>query len=142
MSPRDDSPPLILRVTARGIVPAAAIDAEVLAGIRFGSDLQAKQLRVAPSGPLRGWWGLCSAVVKADPQWISARALSNALLLKIGLYESELLIGGGERRDPMSLRDFTDPELSRLIEAAKLVIETDIMPGVNCDELLKWAKGE
>lgn len=142
MSPRDDNPPLILRHTARGIIPANAIDAELLDSLRFGTDLQAKVLRIAPSGPLRGWWGLCSAVVKADPQWIAARNVSNALLLKIGLYESQLLIGGGERRDPMSLRDFTDPELSRLIEAAKLVIQAEIIPGVDPDELLKWAKGE
>ena len=140
MSPREDSPPLILQVTARGIVPASAIDAEVLAGLRFGSDLQAKVLRTAPSGPLRAWWGLMGAVVKAEPQWISARALSNALLLKIGLYESELLIGGGERRDPMSLRDFTDTELRRLILAAEHIIQTDIIPGVDIQALLDNAK--
>lgn len=140
MAPKDDTPGLILRVTSRGIVPAAAIDAETLGALRFGTDLQAKVLKVAPSGPLRAWWGLMSAVVKADPEWISARALSNAVLLKLDMVEEEQLIGG-LRRVPMSLRDFNDEQLKRLIEAAKFLIETDLIPGVQVEKLLEWAKG-
>lgn len=140
MSPRDDSPPLILRVTGRGIVPAAAIDAESLAGIRPGSDLQARLLRVEPSKPLRAYWALMNAVVKLDPQqFISARALSNHILLKHGLVEEEILIGG-VRQVPMSLTAFKDEELWRLVEAAKLVISVELVPGLDVEELMKAAK--
>lgn len=138
-SPKDDTPGLILRVTSRGIVPAAAIDAETLGALRFGTDLQAKVLKVAPSPVLRAWWGLCSAVVKADPEWISARAVSNALLRKLHLIEEEVIIGG-RIEVPMSLRDFNDDQLKRLIEAAKFLIETDLIPGVQVEKLLEWAK--
>lgn len=140
MAPRDDTPPLILRVTARGIVPAAAIDAETLAGIRIGSDLQARILRAEPSKALRAWWALLNAVVKLDPQqFISARALSNHILLKHGLVEEEQLIGG-VRQTPMSLTTFTDEQLWRLVELAKLMISIDLVPGLDCEELLRAAK--
>lgn len=140
MAPREDSPPLILRVTSRGVVPAAAIDAETLAGLRPGSDLQAKLLRVEPSAPLRAWWALMGCVVKTDPhRFISARALSNHILLKHDLVDEELLIGG-VRQVPMSLTTFTDVELWRLVEAAKLVITVELIPGVDVDAMMKAAK--
>lgn len=140
MAPKDDAPPLILRTTARGIVPASAIDAETLAGIRIGSDLHARILRVEPSKPLRAWWALMNALVKMDPQqFISARALSNHILLKHGLVEEEQLIGG-IRQVPMSLTAFSDEELWRLVEAAKLVISVDLAPGLDVEALMKAAK--
>jgi hypothetical protein len=142
MAPREDTPPLILKATPRGLVPAAAIDAETLAGIRYGTDLQAKVLRVEPSKALRAWWALMNAVVKMDPQQFpSARALSNHILLKHGLVDEEQLVGGW-RQVPMSLTTFTDQELWRLVDAAKLVVEFELLPGTNADELLKWAKAE
>jgi hypothetical protein len=137
MSPREDSPPLILRVTPRGIVPASAIDAEVLAGLRIGSDLQAKVLKVQPSKALRAYWALLTAIVKADDQWVTARALSNAILIKFGLVETELLLNGGCRFDPMSLRDFTDDQLWLLIEKIKLLTVTEILPGVDIEDLMR-----
>lgn len=140
MSPRDDSPPLILRVVARGIVPATALDAEILAGMRVGSDLQARILRAEPSKALRAWWALCNALVKLDPQrFISGRAVSNWILLKHHLIEEEQLIGG-HREVPMSLTSFTEQELWRLVEAAKLVIAVELVPGLDVEELMKAAK--
>ena len=140
MAPRDDSAPLILRVTPRGIIPAAAIDAETLAGIRIGSDLQAKVLRAEPSAPLRAWWALMGCVVKTDPhRFISARALSSHILLKHGLVDEEQLISG-IRQVPMSLTAFTDQELWRLVEAAKLVIEVELVPGLDVEAMMKAAK--
>ncbi len=140
MAPREDSPPLIVRATPRGLVPAAAIDAETLAGIRYGTDLQAKVLRVEPSAPLRAWWALMGCVVKTDPhRFISARALSNHILLKHGLVDEEMLIGG-TRHVPMSLTAFTDQELWRLVEAAKLVISVELVPGLDIEAMMKAAK--
>ena len=140
MAPREDSPPLILRVAPRGIVPASAIDAETLAGLTIGTDLQAKVLRVEPSKPLRAWWALMNAMVKLDPQqFISARALSNHILLKHGLVEEEQLIGG-VRQVPISLTAFSDAELWRLVDAAKLVIGVELVPGLDVEEMMKAAK--
>lgn len=137
MSPRDDSPPLILRVTPRGIVPAAAIDAELLAGLRFGTDLQAKVLRAAPSKALRAYWALLAAIVKVDDRWVNARALSNAILIRFGLVETELLLGNGTRFDPMSLKDFSDEQLGLLIEKIKLLTVTELLPGIDIESLMK-----
>lgn len=140
MSPREDNPPLILRHTGRGIIPAGAIDAEILATIRPGSDLQAKVLKVAPSKALRAWWFLLGEVVKLDPQrFISARALSNKILLDHDLIEEELVIGGAIK-SPMSLTHFTEPELWRLVEAAKLVISAVYIPGLDVEAMLDHAK--
>ncbi len=136
MSPQSDAPALILRVTPRGIIPASSIDAETLSGLRFDSTLEARMLKAPPSKALRAWWELMGAVVKADPQWVSGRALSNAILLQCGLYEAELLIGG-ERREPMSLRSFSELELFRLFEIAKFVISSEIIPGVDIESLLE-----
>lgn len=128
---RDDGPSLILRIDRGRIIPAAAIDEETLAGFRPGTELQASIIKVAPSKALRAWWALLGAVVKADVGWTVPRALSNAMLLKMECVERELLIGGGERKDPMSLKDFSDEQLWKLVEWAKLIIVTEIIPGVD-----------
>lgn len=134
---RTDGPGLVLRVTPRGIIPHQAIDQETLAGLRIDTLLNASPLSVPPSVPLRAWWALMGDVLRHEPQWGTARALSNAILLKHNLVEEEALIGGGLRKEPMSLREFTDEELWRLIEMAKLIIETEIIPGVDVRELQK-----
>lgn len=140
MAPREDTPPLILRVVPRGIVPAAAIDAETLAGISPGTDLQARVLRVEPSKALRAWWALMNALVKLDPQrFPSARAVSNHILLKHGLVDEEQLVGG-VRHVPMSLTSFSDQELWRLVEAAKLVISVELVAGLDVEAMMKAAK--
>jgi hypothetical protein len=140
MAPRDDSPPLILRVTARGISPASAIDLEILAGLPIDSVLEVRVLREAPSKALRAWWFLLGETVKLDPQTlISARALSNEILLKHHLVEEEAVIGGTIRK-PMSLTAFTEQELWRLVEAAKLVITAVYVPGLDVEAMLDHAK--
>lgn len=140
MAPRDDSPPLILRVTARGVSPASAIDQEILAGMPLDTVLEVRVLRAAPSKALREWWFLLGETVKLDPQTlISARALSNKILLDHHLYEEEAVIGGTIKK-PMSLTAFTEPELKRLVEAAKLVISANYIPGLDVEAMLDYAK--
>jgi hypothetical protein len=141
MAPKEDAPPLILRVTARGIIPAAAIDAEIIGGLTAGTDLSAKPIHMAPSKALRAWWFLLGETVKLDPErLISARALSNHILLKHHLHREELLIGGGARLTPMSLTDFTESDLWRLVEVGKRIITVEIMPGLDCDLMLDQAQ--
>lgn len=139
MSPRrTDGPGLVLRVTPRLIiVPHQPIDEETLAGLRPETLLNASPLLVPPSIPLRAWWALMGDVLRHEPQWGSARALSNAILLRHNLVDEESLIGGGLRKEPMSLRDFTDDQLWQLVEMAKLIIETEIIPGVDVRDLQK-----
>ena len=143
MAPKADTPVLILRATPRGIIPATALDMETLAGIRFGTEMEAKELKAPPSGPLRHWWALMSACVKADPELISREALSKHILLRLGMVdeEEELLIGGSRiRRVPMSLRAFRDDQLNRLILAAERLIQIEIIPGVDIEALYRNAK--
>lgn len=139
MAPKrsSDGPGLVLRVTGRGVVPHQAIDQETLAGLRPGTILNASILTAPPSVPLRAWWALMGDVLRHEPQWITARALSNAILRKCDLTEEEALIGGGVYKAPMSLKDFTDEELWNLIELGKRVIETEIIPGVDVKALQK-----
>lgn len=140
MAPKDDSPSLILRVSPRGILPFQAIDAETLSNLRDGTDLEARVIRAAPSKALRAWWFLLGETVKLDPErLISARALSNQILLEKDLYREELIIGG-QRKTPMSLTDFTETELWRLVEIGKLIISTELMPGLDVEAMLDHAK--
>lgn len=140
MAPKDDTPSLILRITPRGIIPFQAIDAETLSNLRYDTELEARVIKTAPSKALREWWFLLGETVKLDPErLISARALSNKILLDHDLYEEELLIGG-MRKSPMSLKAFTEPELKRLVEAAKLIISTVYIPGLDCEAMLDHAR--
>jgi hypothetical protein len=102
--------------------------------------LEVRVLREAPSKALRAWWFLLGETVKLDPQTlISARALSNEILLKHHLVEEEAVIGGTIRK-PMSLTAFTEQELWRLVEAAKLVITAVYVPGLDVEAMLDYAK--
>ncbi len=137
MTRKDDSPSLILRLTPRRlIIPATAVDAELLDGFRVGTDFMVKEAKKPRSPGLAAWWQLMGAVAAYSDDWHSPRALSNALLLKLNLFETELLIGG-QRNTPMSLTDFTENELFRLVEVAKMVIARDITPEVDPDLLIK-----
>jgi hypothetical protein len=140
MTRKDDSPSLILRLVGRGkIIPATAVDEELLDGFRAGTDFMVKEARKPRSPGLAAWWQLIGAVAAYSDDWHAPRALSNALLLKMNLYETELLIGG-KRNTPMSLTEFTEDELFRLVEAAKLIIAIDITPGVDPDLLIEEKK--
>lgn len=136
MSPRDDVPPLILKIERRRLIPASALDQEVLLGLRDGTDLEAKVVRTVPSRALRAYWAMMSAIIKVDDRWPDKRSFSNACLLSLGLVEEELLLGGS-RMVPMSLKDMSDPEIGRLIEIVKRLVYEKIVPGLDVDTLLR-----
>lgn len=135
-----DGPPLLLRVLPQGIVPAKDLDADTLTGIRFGSILTAKVRERAPSKALRAYWALLGAIVKADDSYVSPRALSNSILIEFGLIESEALLGGGVRNDPMSLKSFTEDQLWLLVEKVKLLTVVRLIPGVDVEALMDNAR--
>jgi hypothetical protein len=140
VAPKDDSPSLILRVTPRGILPFQSIDAETLSNLRFDTNLEAREISAPPSKALRAYWFLLGETVKLDPErLVSARALSNQILLEKELYREELIIGG-QRKTPMSLKDFTETELWRLVEIAKQIISIELMPGLDVEAMLDHAK--
>lgn len=62
------------------------------------------------------------------------RALSNRMLLEMGMVERHVRIGGYSD-DPMSLRDFDETQLRRLTEAAKLLLADEIRG--DPDELIR-----
>lgn len=125
---RPDDPPLILRVSPRGIVPASSLDLEVLDGMRRGTELEAKVIRAPYSPALRRWWSLMSLLAKVSGRWESKRAASNAVLIELNCIEATALLGGGQHFEPMSLRDFNESQLERLYEKAVFLIEQDILP--------------
>lgn len=128
---------IILRKDARGIVPASAADAEDLDRLPVGSLLQAVRYRVEPSKHLAAWWLLCSRVANCMDEQHTKRSVSNGILLDLNMVEEELLFGGGVRRTPMSVADFTDEQLARLVEAAKRHVVETLLPGIDIDELMK-----
>lgn len=136
MAPKRDDAPSIMLIVDRGrIVPAAAIDAETLAGLRDGTELSVTISKTPRSVALRAWWSLMGDVYK-HTEFPSPRALSNALLIGCNCYEEELLLNGGKRRTPMSLRDFSEPQLFEMLEWSRLIISRDIIPGVDLEALI------
>lgn len=134
---RPDDPPLILRVSPRGIVPASSLDLEVLDGMRRGTELEGRVIHTPPSPALRRWWALMSLLAKVSGRWESKRAASNSMLLAMECVEATALLGGGQHFEPMSLRDFNEAQLERLIEKAQFLIETEILPGYDLNEIAR-----
>lgn len=127
---------IILRKTARGLVPASAYDAELLAGLPLDADLEAKRLRVGRSKAQAAWWLLCSRTADCLDEQHTSRSVSNAILIDLNMVEKVALIGGG-LRIPMSITDFSDEQLWNLVEAAKRHVATTLIPGVDVDALMK-----
>jgi hypothetical protein len=132
---RDDGPGLILRVDFGRIVPATALDELTFFDLARGTELSAKPVKKPRSKARAAWWSIMGAVVKHHDRWPNPRALSNAMLLKMNCVEREGLIGDGEFRDPMSLTDFSEEQLWKLVEWAKLIIVTEIFPGVELRQI-------
>lgn len=132
---RDDGPGLILRVDFGRIVPASALDEMTFFGLARGTELSAAPVKKPRSKALAAWWSIMNAVVKHTDRWPTARALSNVMLIRMECVEREGLINGGEFRDPMSLTDFSEEQLWKLVEWAKLIVVTDIFPGVELRQI-------
>lgn len=137
MTRRSDETAIIMRVTARGLVPATGGDAEDLSRLRIGSDVEVRPLKATRSKALDAWWLLCGRTAEALADQNTKRSVSNNMLLAMNMVEQEALFGGGTRRVPMSLTDFDDEQLWRLVEAGKLHVTTVLIPGVDIDALLK-----
>lgn len=132
---RADDAPLILRVTPRGIIPASSLDLEVLDGMRRGTELEGRVIHTPPSPALRRWWALMSLLAKVSGRWESKRAASNAVLIELNCIEATALLGGGQHFEPMSLRDFNESQLERLYDKAVFLIEQEILPGHDIEQI-------
>lgn len=132
---KTDDPPLILRVSPRGIVPASSLDAEILDGYRRGTELEARVLHTPPSPVLRKWWALMSLLAKVHDRWEDKRSASNAMLIEMGCVNSVALVRDGLHMEPMSLRDFSEGQLQTLYDKAVFLIERDILPGHSMEQL-------
>lgn len=137
MSRRSDEPKIILRVSPRGIFPATGLDAELVGRLARGADLEARPLRQARNKALDAWWLLCSRTADCLDDTATSRSVSNNLLLGMGMVDQESLFGGGVRRVPMSLTDFSEDQLWRLVEAGKLAVQTTVLPGIEIDALMQ-----
>lgn len=87
MARRDKAPPPIATMTARGITPASAYDAEELAAYPAGTqfDMIARTKR---SHPQQGtYWKALTRAVESTGRWQSREALHTALKVKLGFVE-------------------------------------------------------
>ena len=85
-----DDPPLLLRRTKHGLEALNAIDAEALAEIGLGSDVEVV-LRKRRSGPQqRLYWRTLSEVVAATDKWPTSKHLHNDLKLALGYVEKHV----------------------------------------------------
>ncbi len=134
---RRTAPPIIMRVDARGCVPASGNDAEDFARLKVGSFVEVRPYRGEPSKALAAWWLLCGRTAEALDDTHTKHSVSNGMLLDLGMVAEEALLGGGTRRVPMSLTDFGEEQLWRLVEAAKLHVSQVLIPGVDIDALTK-----
>lgn len=143
MTKKDDGPKLILTVTPRGLAPFEAIDAEILQGLAIGTKLEVRRTETPRSKALGRWWQLMGAVAKAtDDRWFSSRAVSNEFLLRFGCVDAEALTANGEKRIPMSLKEFSEEQLRRLCLQAEFVISTEVLPGIEIDDLIKGTRSQ
>lgn len=134
---RRAAPPIIMRVEARGPVPASGNDAEDYGRLKLGSFVEVRPYRGEPSKALAAWWLLCGRTAEALDDTHTKHSVSNGMLLALGMVAEEALLGGGTRRVPMSLTDFDDEQLWRLVEAGKLHVVQTLIPGVDIDALMK-----
>lgn len=127
---------IILRNTAHGMRPASSYDAELLAGLPLDCDVEAKRTRIGRSKAQAAWWLLCTRVADCSEEQHNHRSMSNKILLDLDMVEKITAIGG-EHRIPMSIADFSDEQLWRLVEAAKRHVVQTILPNIDLDELMK-----
>lgn len=127
---------IILRNTARGLVPASGYDAELLARLPLDCDVEAKRTRVGRSKAQAAWWLLCNRVADCMDEQHTGRSVSNGILLDLNMVEQVAAVGG-EHRIPMSIADFEDEQLWRLVEAAKRHVVETLLPGIDIDALMK-----
>lgn len=133
---RRTAPSIMMRVEARGPVPASGNDAEEYARLKVGSFVEVRPYRGEPSKALAAWWLLCGRTADAIDEAHTSRSISNRILLDLNMVETVALVGG-EHRIPMSLTDFDEEQLWRLVEAGKLHVSQVLIPGVDIDALMK-----
>jgi hypothetical protein len=132
MARRKDDLTIVLTVGRGGLHPAHPVDLEALSQLPLGSQVEVVKVTKPRSQALVGWWELMGVAGKALET--APRALSNRLLLEMGMVERHVRIGGFTD-DPMSLRDFDEVQLRRLTEMAKLLLAQEI--GGDPDELIR-----
>lgn len=133
---RRTTPAIIMRVEARGPVPASGNDAEHYGRLKIGSFVEVRSYRGEPSKALAAWWLLCGRTADAIDEAHTGRSISNRILLDLNMVETVALIGG-QHRIPMSLTDFDEDQLWRLVEAGKNHVQNVLIPGVDLDALMK-----
>lgn len=89
-----------------------------------------------PSKALAAWWLLCGRTAEALDETHTKQSISNRILLELNMVETLALVGG-EHRIPMSLTDFDEEQLWRLVEAGKNFVQNVLIRGVDIDALMK-----
>ncbi len=132
MARRTDDLTIVLTVGRGGLHPAHPVDLEALSQLPLGTQVEVVKVTKPRSKALIGWWELINTVAKALD--VVPRALSNEMLLGQGMVERHVRIGG-YTDDPMSLRDFSEEQLRKMTEMAKLIIQEK--HGFDPDELIR-----
>jgi hypothetical protein len=127
---------MVCRVTEIGFMPVSAYDAELFAQYKRGTDvtIEVKQTRNMKLNGL--YWRTLGVVAEATESWPTSRALNRALLMKAGHIEAIQLFDGGTHVEPRSLADLDDDEFKDYFKWAMHYICTELIPGLDEEELL------
>lgn len=79
-----EKPSIIVRRTKRGLSPASAYDAEVLAGLPLGAEFDLVQRSRRSLPQLRTYWKALTLVVNATDMWPTPEHLHEALKIDLG----------------------------------------------------------
>lgn len=137
MRSKNQPPKPMIRLTRNGFEPCSPYDYELLSELQPGTVVEIKVVEKPQSAAMKAWWLLCSRTAKALDSTHTSRSISNEMLINMSCVSLKKTHGGGEIHEPMSLTEFSESQLWRLFEAAKLYVYLEIIPGVDIDELLR-----
>lgn len=127
----------MLRRVPAGLAPLSEYDHERLSKVPLWADVRA-ELTMPRSLPRhRFYWVCLGLVVENTERWRTAEDLHTAIKVKLGYVEDFLLIDGSVLIRPRSTDFEAMDELAfrEYMEAAFMIIATDILPGVDIDAL-------
>lgn len=132
--------PIVMRRQRLSLVPVTEQDAELLAAVPFGRDVSVTVGRVTRSLRHHRWFmALLAKVVENSTFYRSTDHLLLYLKQALGLYEDVTMHDGVVvvRFKSISFASMDQTEYGQFVNRALDVIVSEIIPGINRDELVR-----
>ena len=138
---------LLVKDPTLGVLrPATVHDAEELDKLDNRKHYTATLRRVRNPARLKLYWAILARVAENHPFYglAGTETLHDALKLRLGLVDCIVYHDGSTRLQPRSiaLDAMDETAFAKHLDAVLAVIETELLPGVSRDDLLRHAKGE